>query len=361
MNIFSPQELKRYARHFSLPQIGVVGQAKIKQAKVLVIGVGGLGCPVLLYLAAAGIGQIGIVDDDLVDESNLQRQVLYSSADIGRPKAMVAKEKIIELNPHIQVVTYQKRLVNSNVMDVIADYDVVVDGTDNFATRYLVNDACVLAQKILVYGSISQFEGQVAVFNYPNADGVRSANYRDLFPEPPAPDTVPNCAEGGVLGVLPGIIGSLQANEVLKIVAQIGEPLVNQIFLLDALSFNTRKLRINKNFNIKIEHLPNILDYCVIIKEITTEELKLMIARNEDFQLIDVREIAEYKEFNLNGTLIPLGKLRNEIHQIERDKKVIIHCKSGVRSQKAIQLLENEFGFSNLYQLKGGIMAWQAE
>ncbi len=359
MNIFSPQELQRYARHFNLPQIGMAGQAKLKQAKVLVIGAGGLGCPVLLYLAAAGIGQIGIVDDDLVDESNLQRQVLYSTADVGRPKVRVAKEKIVALNPHIQVITHEKRLVTSNVMDIIADYDIVVDGTDNFATRYLVNDACVLAKKILVYGSISQFEGQVAVLNYPNADGVRSANYRDLFPEPPTPDAVPNCADGGVLGVLPGIIGSLQANEVLKIVAQIGEPLVNQIFLFDALSFTTRKLRIKKRLDTKIEQLPNILDYCITKKEITAEELKLMIARHEDFQLIDVREVAEYEAFNLNGTLIPLGQLRSEVHRIERNKKVIIHCKTGWRSQQAIQLLENEFGFNNLYQLKGGITAWQ--
>lgn len=321
MSTFSLQETVRYARHFSLPQIGEVGQMRLKKTKVLVIGAGGLGCPVLLYLAAAGIGHIGIVDDDLVDESNLQRQVLYSSADVGRPKVMVAKEKIVSLNPHIEIVTYQERLVRNNIMKIIADYDVVVDGTDNFATRYLVNDACVLAQKILIYGSISQFEGQVAVFNYPNAEGIRSANYRDLFPEPPAPDTVPNCAEGGVLGVLPGIIGSLQANEVLKIAAQIGEPLVNQIFLFDALSFNTRKLRISKNLDVKIEHLPSMLDYCVVTKEITVRELQAMMARNEDFQLIDVREKAEYEAFNLNGTLIPLGKLRSEVHRIERDKK----------------------------------------
>ncbi len=360
MNIFSPQELQRYARHFNLPQIGMAGQAKLKQAKVLVIGAGGLGCPVLLYLAAAGVGCIGVVDDDLVDESNLQRQVLYSTVDVGRPKVVVAKEKIVVLNPDIQIITYQKRLVTNNVMDMIADYDIVVDGTDNFATRYLINDACVLAHKILVYGSISQFEGQVAVFNYPDTNGGRSVNYRDLFPEPPAPDAVPNCADGGVLGVLPGIIGSLQANEVLKIVAQIGVPLVNQLFLFDALSFTTRKLRIKKRLDIIIEHLPEMLDYCMTIKEITAQELKLMIARHEDFQLIDVREVAEYEAFNLNGTLIPLGKLRREVYRIERNKKVIIHCKTGGRSQQAIQLLEQEFGFNNLYQLKGGIAAWQA-
>lgn len=359
----SPEELKRYARHFVLPEFGKVGQERLKTAKVLVIGAGGLGSPVLLYLAAAGLGTIGIVDDDEVDLSNLQRQVLYTAQDIGRPKAQVAKEKIQALNPHIQVNVYQQRLDINNVMDLIAPYDIIADGTDNFPTRYLVNDACVLAGKINVYASIFRFEGQVAVFNYPNSDGSRGVNYRDLFPIPPDPEAVPNCAEGGVLGVLPGIIGSMQANEVIKVAAGVGEPLAGRLFLFDAAEFSTRVLKIPKHPDVEISSLEALADYCAMpepdFPEIDVNTFQTWRKNQVPHVLIDVREPDEYELHHMEGLLLPLGIVHEHLDKIPRDVKVVLHCKAGGRSAKAIQILQDEFGYNNLWNLKGGILAWE--
>lgn len=359
----SPEELKRYARHFVLPEFGRVGQEHLKAAKVLVVGAGGLGSPVLLYLAAAGVGEIGIIDDDDVDLSNLQRQVLYTAADIGRPKVVVAKERIQALNPHIKVNIYQKRLTIDNVLDLIAPYDIIADGTDNFPTRYLVNDACVLAGKINVYASIFRFEGQVAVFNYPNPDGSRGVNYRDLFPEPPAPEAVPNCAEGGVLGVLPGIIGSMQANEVIKVAAQVGAPLAGRLFLFDAAAFSTRVLKIPKNPAVKIQSLEALADYCAVpepdYSEIDVKTYQTWKANQVPHLLLDVREPNEYEIHQMGGFLIPLSQIKESVDKIPRDIKVVVHCQSGGRSAAAIRILQKDYGFDNLWNLKGGILAWE--
>lgn len=357
------EELKRYARHFVLPEFGRTGQERLKAAKVLVVGAGGLGSPVLLYLAAAGVGEIGIIDDDVVDLSNLQRQVLYTTEDIGRPKVLVAKERIQALNPHLKVTTYQQRLDINNVLDLIAPYDIIADGTDNFPTRYLVNDACVLAGKINVYASIFRFEGQVAVFNYPNEDGSRGVNYRDLFPDPPDPDAIPNCAEGGVLGVLPGIIGSMQASEVIKVAAKVGEPLAGRLFLFDAASFTTRVLKIPKNPAIKIQSLEALAAYCKVpepdVPEIDVITYQTWRNNQVPHALIDVRELAEYEIQQMGGQLVPLSQLKQRIDEIPRDIPVVIHCKTGGRSAQAIRLLQKEYGYNNLSNLSGGILAWE--
>lgn len=367
-NNLSPQEMARYARHIAIPEFNVEGQQKLKGSKVLVIGSGGLGSPMLLYLAAAGVGHIGIVDFDVVDESNLQRQVLFTIDDIGKSKAETAAAKLRKLNPHIKVSVHNTAFTKENALDIIKDYDVVADGTDNFPTRYLVNDACVLAGKVNVYASIFRFEGQVSVFNYPQKDGERGPNYRDLFPEPPPPGLVPNCAEGGVLGVLPGIIGSLQASEVIKVITGVGEPLSGKLFLFDAASFTTRILKVAKNPQTKITGLINYEQFCGVapkeekaLKEITVHELKTLLDKQSDFQLIDVREPYEYDIANLKGELIPLSQIVKEAKRISRDKKVVIHCRSGKRSADAIRELELLYDFDNLYNLKGGILAFSKE
>lgn len=365
----TPAEIARYARHIAIPEFGLQGQEKLKAGRVLVIGSGGLGSPVLLYLAAAGVGHIGIVDFDTVDDSNLQRQVLFTTDDIGKSKAETAKERLIALNPHLDIVVYKTRFTRENALELIANYDVVADGTDNFPTRYLVNDACVLAGKVNVYASIFQFEGQVSVFNYPQADGTRGPNYRDMFPEPPPPGLVPNCAEGGVLGVLPGIIGSMQASEVIKVLTDVGEPLAGRLFLFDAASFTTRILKVQKSPDTKITELINYEQFCGIespielrpVKEVSVQELYDLQVQGADFQLIDVREPHEFAAANIDGELIPLGTVSAAAHRIAKDKKVVIHCRSGVRSAKAIRELEDLFGFENLYNLKGGILAWSKE
>ncbi|MBK9014439.1 MAG: molybdopterin-synthase adenylyltransferase MoeB [Saprospiraceae bacterium] len=365
----SPAEIARYARHIAIPEFGLPGQKKLKAGRVLVIGSGGLGSPVLLYLAAAGVGHIGIVDFDTVDDSNLQRQVLFTTADIGKSKAETAKERLLALNPHLDITVYKTRFTRENALELIANYDVVADGTDNFPTRYLVNDACVLAGKVNVYASIFQFEGQVSVFNYPQADGSRGPNYRDMFPEPPPPGLVPNCAEGGVLGVLPGIIGSMQASEVIKVLTGVGEPLAGRLFLFDAATFTTRILKVQKSPATKIIELINYEQFCGLespgelrtVKEITVQELYEWQVQGADFQLIDVREPHEFATANLDAELIPLGTVSAAAHRISKAKKVVIHCRSGVRSAKAIRELEDLFGFENLYNLKGGILAWSKE
>ena len=366
---FSIEELSRYARHFALPDFGMEGQKRLKNSSVLVVGAGGLGSPMLLYLAAAGVGRIGIVDPDVVDMSNLQRQVLYTVADIGKPKAETAKEKLLAMNPNLHIQAYFMSLNRENALDLVSQYDVVADGTDNFQTRYLVNDACVLAGKVNVYASIFRFEGQVSVFNL-SKNGERGVNYRDLFPSPPPPGLVPDCAEGGVLGVLPGIIGSMQASEVIKVLTGIGEPLAGRLFVFDAAEFTTRVLKVAKNPN--LAPITELIDYDMFcgfkpktmenteggIKEISSLEFKKMIAENIDFQLIDVREQYEYDVANLGGTLIPLSILSQKTDLISKEKQVVVHCKSGTRSAKAIALLE-EKGFNNLWNLTGGIDGWE--
>ena len=367
-NQLTASELARYARHIAIPEFGLEGQKKLKNSKVLVIGSGGLGSPVLLYLAAAGVGTIGIVDFDIVDDSNLQRQVLFTVDDVGKSKARTAANRLKALNPHIDIHVHETRFTRENALDLVREYDVVADGTDNFPTRYLVNDACVLAGKVNVYASIFQFEGQVSVFNYLQEDGTRGPNYRDMFPEPPPPGLVPNCAEGGVLGVLPGIIGSMQASEVIKVLTGVGEPLAGRLFLFDAASFTTRILKVNKDPETKISGLIDYDEFCGItktragsVKEVTVQELYNMMTKGADFQLIDVREPHEYGIANLGGELIPLGTVSAAASKISRDKKVVVHCRSGVRSANAIRQLQDEFGFDNLYNLKGGILAWSKE
>jgi len=377
---FSKAELERYSRHLIIPEFNIEGQRSLKRAKVLVVGCGGLGSPLLLYLAAAGVGNIGIVDFDIVDESNLQRQVLFDINDVGKPKVESAKERILALNPHINVITYNEKLSSQNALDIIEKYDLVADGTDNFATRYLVNDACVLLGKPNVYASIYQFEGQVSVFNYTNKDGILGPNYRDLFPNPPPPGLVPSCAEGGVIGVLPGIVGSLQANEVIKILAGVGETLSGRLFLFDALNFKTRTLKIkrdeNNPLNGKKATQNGLIDYIQFcgdtakdaivkadnLKEISVLELsKILSENNVKIQLIDVREPYETEIVTIGGELIPLNSITDAINKISKNKKVVMYCRSGKRSIEAINLLQEQFGFNNLYNLKGGILAFAKE
>ncbi len=372
MENFSKEELARYARHFVLPEFGIEGQKRLKNGSVLVVGAGGLGCPLLLYLAAAGVGRIGIIDADRVDDSNLQRQVLYTTQDVGKYKAEAAKERLLALNPHIQIEAFTTNFTSNNALEIIGNYDVVADGTDNFPTRYLVNDAAVLRGKVNVYASIFRFEGQVSVFNYSKMGGERGVQYRDLFPTPPPPGLVPDCAEGGVLGVLPGIIGSMQASEVIKVLSGVGEPLAGRLFIFDAASFTTRVLKVSKNLNLVVP--TELIDYdmfCGIKKatvesqqatvgEISVFELKKMMDEKADFQLIDVREAYEYEVSNLGGTLIPLSILSENMDKIDRDKTVVVHCKSGARSAKAIDFLK-EHGVKNVLNLTGGIVAFEKE
>ena len=365
INELSSAELSRYSRHILIPEFGLASQQKLKHARVLVIGSGGLGSPVLLYLAAAGVGHIGIVDFDKVDDSNLQRQVLFTTDDIGSSKAQKARERISKLNPHIEVEVYETRLDSANAREIIRTYDVIADGTDNFPTRYLVNDACVLEGKTNVYASIFQFEGQVSVFNYAYPDGERGPNYRDLFPEPPPPGLVPNCSEGGVLGVLPGIIGSMQALEVIKVLTGVGEPLVGRIFLFDAASFQTRMLKVKKNEATVIDQLIDYEMFCGLkqdelsIQEISVEEFSAWRATDKNFKLIDVREPYEYDIANLGGTLIPMNEVDALMEAIKGVKEpVVVHCRSGVRSAKAIRTLIERTGKTNLFNLKGGILEY---
>jgi len=363
--------MSRYNRHIIIPEFGLEAQQKLKASKVLVIGSGGLGSPVLLYLAAAGIGTIGIVDFDVVDDSNLQRQVLFGVGEIGQPKVEAAKRRLESLNPHINLKVYNTQLTSKNALDLIKEYDVVADGTDNFPTRYLVNDACVLLGKTNVYASIFQFEGQVSVFNYINGKGEVGPNYRDLYATPPPAGLVPSCAEGGVLGVLPGIIGSLQALEVIKVVTGVGEVLSGRFFSFDALNFESRTFNIRRNPNNPLNGnnptIKELIDYeqfCGVkavekkIKEINSLELNEWQQRGEDFQIIDVREPYEYEICNIGAELIPLATVVENAGRIDRKRKVVVQCKTGNRSGKAIRELEERFGFDNLYNLKGGILGY---
>lgn len=360
----SDKELLRYNRQMILSELGQAGQLKLQQARVLVVGAGGLGCPVLQYLAAAGVGTIGIVDGDLVDVSNLHRQILFTIQDVGRPKAFVAKEKLQALNPHIEIQTYNMRLTEENALEIIKEYDIIADGTDNFPTRYLVNDACVIAGKVNVYASIYRFEGQVSVFNYLQNDGTRGANYRDIYPEPPAAAAVPNCAESGVLGVLAGIMGCMQANEIIKIITGIGEPLVGRLLLFDAKDMRAHLIKIPQKTNISITELIDYDVFCNVPKEspvrsIQVEELQLMKAEESDFQLIDVREPHEHATFNLGGLLIPMQTIDSQLQHIAQNRMVIMYCQSGQRSTQVVRKLQ-EAGYDNLYNLAGGVAAWQS-
>jgi len=352
------EELKRYNRHLILPEIGNEGQEKLKNASVFVVGAGGLGCPALLYLAAAGVGKIGIADFDTVDISNLQRQVLYTTEDIGLSKAAQAKKRIQLLNPLVDVSVYTERLDNKNILEYIKSYDIIIDGSDNFATRYLVNDACVILDKPLVYGSIFKFEGQVSVFNYKNGP-----TYRCIFPEPPGAGEVPNCSEIGVLGVLPGMIGTMQANEAIKIITGIGNTLSGKLLLFNALNmeFNTISFSLvpeNKN----ITHLIDYELFCgnenkYIENELTADELRHKLTTEKDLFILDVRNPDEYERFNIGGILIPLPELESLKNKIPLNKEIVVICQSGKRSLIAIEKLK-DWGHPKLFNLTGGLNKW---
>ncbi|MHB8485112.1 MAG: molybdopterin-synthase adenylyltransferase MoeB [Candidatus Acidiferrales bacterium] len=369
----SKQEVLRYSRHLIMPEVGMDGQLKLKKAKVLMIGSGGLGAPLGLYLAAAGVGRLGIVDFDTVDFTNLQRQVTFGTNDVGRKKLEAARERLSNLNPEIQIDTFETRLTSDNALDILRDYDIVVDGTDNFPTRYLVNDACVLLGKPNVYGSIFRFEGQASIFGYPGGPC-----YRCLYPEPPPPGLVPSCAEGGVLGVLPGIIGCIQAMETIKLVIGKGDSLVGRLLLFDALGMRFRELKLRKNPECPVcgEHptVTKLIDYaefCGIrgeeapaqtasVPEITPKQLKQRLDRGDDLYILDVRETHEYQICNLNGQLIPLGELPKRVSELDSSREIVAHCRSGKRSAEAVEFL-TKAGFRKIWNLKGGILAWSDE
>ena len=359
--MLSKEELIRYSRHLVMPGFDASGQLKLKESSVLVIGAGGLGSPLLQYLTAAGIGRIGIVDYDVVDFSNLQRQVLFETEDVGFSKAGLARTKLEKQNPNVEFVIYQIRLNQDNILDIIKDFDVVADGTDNFPTRYLINDACVIAGKPLVYGSIHQYEGQVSVFNYENGP-----NYRDLYPVPPDPDSVPSCAEGGVLGSLPGTIGSAMATEVIKILTGIGTTLSGRLFLFNALDFTTDIIKLPPA---RADHqVTELIDYEAFcnpakavsaVKDITVQELQQMIQGNEPHVLIDVREPMEHQMLHIGGELIPMNSIPERLDYISKmNDKVVFYCKVGERSFAVVDYLQRQLPMQNLYNLKGGISAW---
>jgi len=364
----TPEEIRRYSRHLILPEVGMDGQVKLKQAKVLLVGTGGLGAPMALYLAAAGVGTLGLIDFDVVDESNLQRQVIHGTSDVGRKKIESAEASIKEINPNVRVVKHETALTSDNAMEILKDYDIVADGTDNFPTRYLVNDACVLLKKPNVYGSIFRFEGQASVFAM--EDGPC---YRCLYPEPPPPGLVPSCAEGGVLGILPGTVGLIQATEVVKLILGIGEPLKGRLVLYDALNMKFRELRLRKNPECPIcgthPTIHKLIDYqqfCGVVAEppkstlpeIDPVEVKAKIDRGDKFVLIDVREPHEHQIGNIPfAKLIPLGDVAKRMNELNVGDEIVVHCKSGVRSAKAANLLR-ESGFKNVSNMKGGILAW---
>jgi adenylyltransferase/sulfurtransferase len=372
----SKDEILRYSRHLIVPEVGMEGQLKLKAAKVLLVGTGGLGAPLGLYLAAAGIGRIGLVDFDVVDFTNLQRQVIHFTKDVGRPKIDSAAEKMQALNPNVEIVKHEVALSSENALDIIKDYDLVVDGTDNFPTRYLVNDACVLLGKPNVYGSIFRFEGQATVFAYEGGPC-----YRCLYPEPPPPGLVPSCAEGGVLGILPGTIGLIQATEAVKLILGIGEPLVGRLLLYDALGMRFLELKLRKNPECPIcgDHrtITRLIDYyqfCgvpqhvpqeapkqetkVAEDEIEVTEVKAKLDRGDDFVLIDVREPHEYQICNIPAAkLIPLGEVGKRLGELDPEADIVIHCKSGMRSARACGILKAA-GFKHVRNMKGGILAW---
>jgi molybdopterin/thiamine biosynthesis adenylyltransferase/rhodanese-related sulfurtransferase len=369
----SNDEIARYSRHLIMPEVALDGQKTLKAAKVLTVGTGGLGSPLALYLAAAGIGTLGIVDFDVVDESNLQRQILHGTSDVGRPKVESARDKIKDINPNVEVVVHEEALTSENALKIFADYDVIVDGTDNFPTRYLVNDACVLLGKPNVYGSIFRFEGQASVFY-----AEEGPCYRCLYPEPPPPGLVPSCAEGGVLGILPGAIGTIQAMETVKLILGIGEPLIGRLLLYDALGMSFREMKLRKDPNCPVcgenQTVTELIDYqefCGIpqanaaeqangVPEITVQDLKAKLDDGEDISVLDVREPHEYEVANIGVRLIPLGELPQRLAELDQSENFAIHCKTGGRSARAVKLLQDA-GFQNVYNVKGGITAWSEE
>jgi adenylyltransferase/sulfurtransferase len=374
----SNDEIARYSRHLILPEVGMEGQQKLKAAKVLCVGTGGLGSPLALYLAAAGIGTLGLVDFDVVDSSNLQRQIIHSTKDVGRPKIDSAAEKLIALNPFLNVVKHETMLTSQNALDIIRDYDVVADGTDNFPTRYLVNDACVLTGKPNAYGSIFRFEGQASVFATEHGPC-----YRCLYPEPPPPGLVPSCAEGGVLGILPGLVGVIQATEVIKLILGKGEPLIGRLLLVNALDMRFRELKLRKNPDCPVcgthPTVTQLIDYqqfCGIVPEtkmapvqngipqMSVKELKQRLDQGDDLFILDVREPFEYQiariEGRVGGHLIPLGDLPKRMNELDTAREIVVQCKSGGRSQRAAEFLAKN-GFAKLHNLAGGITAWSNE
>ena len=362
-------EILRYSRHLIMPEVGMDGQLKLKAAKVLCIGAGGLGSPLALYLAAAGVGMLGLVDFDVVDYTNLQRQIIHTTADVGRKKLQSAVEKIKAMNPFVNVRPFETRLSSNNALDLFREFDLIVDGTDNFPTRYLVNDACVLTGKPNVYGSIFRFDGQVSVFA--TKDGPC---YRCLYPEPPPPGLVPSCAEGGVLGILPGLVGVMQATEAIKLILGKGDPLIGRLLLVDALGMKFRELKLRKNPDCPacgahptVTGLIDYNEFCGIrgeeapmtttVPEIQPEELKRRLDAGEDLFVLDVREPHEFQICNIGGYLIPLGDLPKRVHELDSSREIVVHCRSGVRSAKAVDFLR-QAGFRKASNLAGGILAW---
>jgi len=365
----SNEEILRYSRHLIMPEVGLRGQQKLKAAKVLCIGAGGLGSPLALYLGAAGVGTIGIVDFDVVDYTNLQRQIIHATADVGRPKLDSAAEKIKAMNPFVNIRKFETRLSSDNALDLFKEFDIIIDGTDNFPTRYLVNDACVLTGKPNVYGSIFRFEGQVSVFAT-----KEGPCYRCLYPEPPPPGLVPSCAEGGVLGILPGLVGVMQATEAIKLILGSGDPLIGRLLLVDALGMKFRELKLRKHADCpacgKHPTITKLIDYqefCGIrgeeapveetMSEMQVEELKARLERGDDLFILDVREPHEYDICNLGGHLIPLGEIPSRVHELDTSREIVAHCRSGVRSAKAVNFLR-QAGFKKVHNLAGGILAW---
>jgi adenylyltransferase/sulfurtransferase len=362
-------EILRYSRHLIMPEVGMEGQQKLKAARVLCIGAGGLGSPLALYLGAAGVGTLGIVDFDVVDYTNLQRQIIHTTADVGRKKLDSAAEKLKAINPFLNIRKFETRLSSDNALELFRDFDIIADGTDNFPTRYLVNDACVLTGKPNVYGSIFRFEGQASVFA--TKDGPC---YRCLYSEPPPPGLVPSCAEGGVLGILPGLVGVIQATEVIKLILGKGDPLIGRLLLIDALGMKFRELKLRKNpdcpacgIHRTITELIDYNEFCGIrgeekpvetgVPEIQVEELKRRLDAGEDLFVLDVREPHEYQICNINGHLIPLGDLPKRVHELDSSREIVAHCRSGVRSAKAVTFLQ-QAGFKKVHNLAGGILAW---
>lgn len=369
-------QIKRYSRHLIMPEVGVDGQEKLIQSKILLIGAGGLGSPLGLYLSAAGVGTLGLVDFDTVDFSNLQRQIIHGTEDVGRPKVESARDRINSINPEVKVNLYQEKLTKENIINIIDGYDVVIDGTDNFPTRYLVNDACVFKKKPLIYGSIFRFDGQVTVFKTP--DGPC---YRCLYPEPPPPGMVPSCAEGGVLGILPGIVGVMQATEAIKLIIGKGEPLIGRLILFNAMEMRFREVKIQRDKDCPVcgekPSIKELIDYelfCGIgrgeesapesaqLEEVSVSELKKILdSKKEDVLVLDVREQEEYDIVHLSGSkLIPLGTLPSRVNELDTADEIYVHCKMGGRSAKAAQILKG-FGFKKVKNVRGGIDAWARE
>jgi molybdopterin/thiamine biosynthesis adenylyltransferase/rhodanese-related sulfurtransferase len=365
----SNDEILRYSRHLIMPEVGMEGQLKLKAARVLCIGTGGLGSPLALYLTAAGVGTLGLVDFDVVDYTNLQRQIIHTTADVGRKKLDSAADSLKAINPYLNIKRYDTRLSSENALDIFKDFDIIVDGTDNFPTRYLVNDACVLSGKPNVYGSIFRFEGQASIF------GTEAGPcYRCLYPEPPPPGLVPSCAEGGVLGILPGLVGVIQATETIKLILGSGEPLIGRLLLIDALAMKFRELKLRKNPDCPacgthptITKLIDYNEFCGIrgeeeevdatVPELQVEELKQKLDAGEDLYILDVREPHEYQICNIGGHLIPLGDLPKRVSELDSSRDIVAHCRSGVRSAKAVNFLK-QAGFKKVRNLAGGILAW---